>query len=168
MAAGLSVTTAATVATVVPITSSSAQTSSAPTATISVEVQDQGKILDNYYIAQAAAFDKANPGDTVTMDVVPTNNVYKQKLLLQLQGNNPPALFQTWGGGIFLQYITAKVVQPFGDAGQTDAGNPAWKSDFLSSTLGSCTYSGPCTVCRSRVPNRCSSSTTGRSWPNTT
>ena len=123
---------------------SSGQTvrASAPTATISVEVQDQGKILDNYYIAQAAAFNKANPGDHVTMDVVPTNNVYKQKLLLQLQGNNPPALFQTWGGGIFQQYITAKVVQPFGDAGQSDAGHPTWESDFLSSTLGSCTYGG--------------------------
>ena len=73
---------------------------SAPTATISVEVQSQGTVLNNYYVAQAAAFNKANPGDHVTMDVVPTNNVYKQKLLLQLQGNNPPALFQTWGGGI--------------------------------------------------------------------
>ncbi|HMK97563.1 MAG TPA: extracellular solute-binding protein, partial [Acidimicrobiales bacterium] len=60
----------------------------------------------------------------------------------QLQSNNPPALFQTWGGGIFQQYITAKVVQPIGDAGQTDAGHPAWASDFLTSTLGSCTYSG--------------------------
>jgi raffinose/stachyose/melibiose transport system substrate-binding protein len=107
-----------------------------------VEVQDQGKILDNYYIAQAAAFNKANPGDNVTMDVVPTNNVYKQKLLLQLSSNNPPALFQTWGGGIFQQYISSKVVQPFADAGQTDAGHPAWESDFLPSTLGSCTYGG--------------------------
>ncbi|MGD0983784.1 MAG: extracellular solute-binding protein [Acidimicrobiales bacterium] len=123
---------------------SSGQTvrASAPTASISVEVQDQGTILDNYYTAQAAAFNKANPGDHATMDIVPTNNVYKQKLLLQLQGNNPPALFQTWGGGIFQQYITAKVAQPFGDAGQSDAGHPTWESDFLSSTLGSCTYAG--------------------------
>ena len=100
----------ATIAAVaVPATASSAvRLSSAPTATISVEVQDQGKNLDNYYMAQAAAFNKANPGDHVNMNVVPTNNVYKQKLLLELQGNNPPALFQTWGGGIFQQYITAK------------------------------------------------------------
>ena len=65
-----------------------------------MEVQDQGTVLDNYYVAEAAAFDKANPGDTVTMNVVPTNNVYKQKLLLELQGQSPPALFMTWGGGI--------------------------------------------------------------------
>ena len=134
---------AATVAVAVPATASSgARLSSAPTATISVEVQDQGANLDAYYMAQAAVFNKANPGDHVNMDVVPTNNVYKQKLLLQLQGNNPPALFQTWGGGIFQQYITAKVVQPFGDAGQSDAGHPTWESDFLGSTLGSCTYGG--------------------------
>jgi raffinose/stachyose/melibiose transport system substrate-binding protein len=113
---------------------------SAPTATISVEVQSQGTILNDYYIAQAAAFNKANPGDHVSMNVVPDNNVYKQKLLLELQGNNPPALFQTWGGGIFQQYIAAKVVQPIGDPGQSDAGHPTWESDFLSSTLGSCTY----------------------------
>ncbi len=132
---------AALVAVAVPATASSgARVSSAPTATISVEVQDQGADLDSYYTAQTAAFNKANPGDHVNMDIVPTNNVYKQKLLLQLQGNNPPALFQTWGGGIFQQYITAKVVQPIGDAGMSDAGHPTWESDFLGSTLGSCTY----------------------------
>jgi raffinose/stachyose/melibiose transport system substrate-binding protein len=175
LAAGVATGTAATLAVAVPVITSSAQSSSAPTASISVEVQDQGKILDNYYIAQAAAFNKANPGDTVTMDVVPTNNVYKQKLLLQLQGNNPPALFQTWGGGIFLQYINAKVVQPFGDAGQTDAGNPTWKSDFLSSTLGSCTYSGVlyCMPFTGTQPvfffyNRPLMKRYGLSWPTTT
>jgi raffinose/stachyose/melibiose transport system substrate-binding protein len=105
-----------------------------------VEVQEQGATLDNYYIAQAAAFNKAFPGDHVTMNVVPTSNIYKQKLLLELQSSSPPALFQTWGGGIFQQYITAKVVQPFADPGVSDAGHPAWESDFLSSTLGSCTY----------------------------
>ena len=141
MGASLLAGFAAIAAVAVPATASSAvRLSSAPTATISVEVQDQGKNLDNYYMAQAAAFNKANPGDHVNMNVVPTNNVYKQKLLLELQGNNPPALFQTWGGGIFQQYITAKVVQPFGDPGQSDAGHPTWESNFLSSTLGSCTY----------------------------
>jgi raffinose/stachyose/melibiose transport system substrate-binding protein len=113
-----------------------------PTASITVEVQDQGANTDAYYVAEAAAFNKANPGDNVTMNVVPTNNVYKQKLLLELQGQDPPALFMTWGGGIFAQYITAKIVQPFGDPGVNDAGHPAWESDFLTSTLGSCEYSG--------------------------
>jgi raffinose/stachyose/melibiose transport system substrate-binding protein len=132
---------AATVAAAVPATASSTvRLSSAPKATISVELQDQGKILDNYYTAQATAFNKANPGDHVSMDIVPTNNVYKQKLLLQLESSSPPAMFQTWGGGIFQQYISAKVVQPFADAGKNDAGHPTWESDFLSSTLGSCTY----------------------------
>ena len=90
LAAGLAVSTIATIAAVVvPAGTSSAQTA-VPTASITVEVQDQGTVLDNYYVAEAAAFDKANPGDSVTMNVVPTNNVYKQKLLLELQGQNPP------------------------------------------------------------------------------
>ncbi|HMK98095.1 MAG TPA: hypothetical protein VK425_11155, partial [Acidimicrobiales bacterium] len=81
LAAGLSVGTVATVAVAVPITSSSAQSASAPTASITVEVQDQGSLLDKYLTDEATAFNKANPGDNVTMDIVPTNNVYKQKLL---------------------------------------------------------------------------------------
>lgn len=140
--AGLSLGVVAMVAVIVLVATSSAQSASGPTATISVEVQSQGNILNNYYTAEAKAFDKANPGDQVNVDVVPDNNVYKQKLLLALQSSNPPALFQTWGGGIFQQYIAAKVVQPIGDAGQSDAGKPAWESDFLKSTLGSCTYGG--------------------------
>ncbi len=141
LAAAVTTSTAATVIVALPAASSAAP-AAAPTATITVEVQSQGATLNNYYIAEAKAFDKANPGDTVNMNVVPDNNVYKQKLLLALQSSSPPALFQTWGGGIFQQYIGAKVVQPIGDPGQSDAGKPAWKADFLTSTLGSCTYGG--------------------------
>src|SRR5208282_3453337 len=61
MAAGLSVGTAASVAIAVPIATSSAQ--SAPTASIQVWMEANGTPLDNYWAAQAAAFDKANPGD---------------------------------------------------------------------------------------------------------
>lgn len=126
----------------VAVPSGSSSASATPTATITVEVQSQGNALNDYYTAEAKSYDVAHPGDQVNMDIVPDNNIYKQKLLLALQSSSPPALFQTWGGGIFQQYIGAKVVQPIGDPGQSDAGKPAWKSDFLASTLGSCTYGG--------------------------
>ena len=141
LAAGLAASAAVGYAVAGPAVTAPAL-AAAPTATITVEVQDQGTVLDQYYQSEATAFDQANPGDTVNMNVVPTNNVYKQKLLLELQGQDPPALFMTLGGGIFAQYITAKIVQPFGDPGMNDAGHPAWESDFLTSTLGSCEYSG--------------------------
>jgi len=137
IAAGLSVGTAATVAIAAPIATSSAQ--SAPTASIQVWTVTNGTLLDNYWAAQAAAFDKANPGDTVSIDVEPSGP-YNTKVATALAANNPPALTFGWGGGRELQYIDAKVLQPFGDAGESDAGNPSWKSDFLASSLGAVTF----------------------------
>ncbi len=67
LAVGLSVSTAAIVA--VPVTSSAATTSSAPTASISVWMETNGTPLDNYWVAQATAFDKANPGDTINIEL---------------------------------------------------------------------------------------------------
>ena len=137
IAAGLSVGTAASVAIVVPIATSSAQ--SAPTASIQVWMEANGTPLDNYWAAQAKAFDQANPGDTVSIDIEPSGP-YNTKVAAALAANNPPALTFGWGGGRELQYIDAKVLQPFGDAGQTDAGNPSWKSDFVASSLGAVTF----------------------------
>ncbi len=137
IAAGLSVGTAATVAIAVPIATSSAQ--SAPTASIQVWMEANGTPLDNYWAAQATAFDKANPGDTVSIDIEPSGP-YNTKVAAALAANNPPALTFGWGGGRELQYIDAKVLQPFADAGQSDAGNPSWKSDFVASSLGAVTF----------------------------
>ena len=85
-------------------------------------------------------FNKENPGDKVNVEIQPTNNAYNPKVAAALAGNNPPALTTGWGGGRELQYIDAKVVQPFADPGQKDAGNPSWKADFLSSSLGAVTF----------------------------
>lgn len=136
--AGLSVSTAATVAIAVPIATSSAQ--SAPTATINAWLLSNGSPVNNYWIKQAALFNKENPGDTVNVEIQPTNNAYNPKVAAALAGNNPPAITTGWGGGRELQYIDAKVVQPFADPGQMDAGNPSWKADFLPSSLGAVTF----------------------------
>ncbi|MHB1497985.1 MAG: extracellular solute-binding protein [Acidimicrobiales bacterium] len=141
LAAGLSISTAAAVA--VPATSSYAQTvsasSSAPTASISVWMEASGTPVDNYWVAQAKAFEKANPGDTINVEF-PAATVFNSKVAASLAGNNPPALTFGWGGGRELQYINSKVVAPIGDAGQNDAGNPSWKKDFVPSSLGAVTF----------------------------
>ena len=102
IAAGLSVSTAATVAIAVPIATSSAQDSSAPTASIQVWMEANGTPVDNYWAAQAKAFDKANPGDSVSIDIEPSGP-YNTKVATGLAGNNPPALIFGWGGGRDLQ-----------------------------------------------------------------
>jgi raffinose/stachyose/melibiose transport system substrate-binding protein len=136
LAAGLAASTAATVAT--PATSSSAQ-GTGPTATISMWMEASGTPVDNYWVAQAKAFDKANPGDTINVEF-PAASAFNPKVAAALAGNNPPALTFGWGGGRELQYINAKVIAPMGDAGQSDAGSPTWKSDFVPASLGAVTF----------------------------
>ncbi len=141
MAAGLSVSAAATLTLAMPSSAAlSARSSSAPTATINAWLLSNGTPLNNYWVAQAAAFDKANPGDTVNVEIQPSNNAYNPKVLAALAGSNPPALFTTWGGGRLLQFIDSKSVQPFADPGESDAGQPSWASDFVPSSLGAVTF----------------------------
>ena len=102
-------------------------------------MEASGTPVDNYWVAQAKAFDKANPGDTISVEF-PAASAYNPKTAAALAGNNPPALTFGWGGGRELQYINAKVVAPIGDAGQSDAGNPSWKSDFVPASLGAVTF----------------------------
>ncbi|MGO9659619.1 MAG: extracellular solute-binding protein [Acidimicrobiales bacterium] len=137
--AGLMVSTIAAVAVVIPTVSSSAQGSSAPTASIQVWMEASGTPVDNYWAAQAKAFDQANPGDSVSIDIEPAGS-YNVKVATGLAGSNAPALFFGWGGGDLQTFIGSKVVQPMADAGQSDAGNPSWKSAFVASSLGAVTF----------------------------
>ena len=137
--AGLMVSTIAAVAVVIPTVPSSAQGSSAPTASIQVWMEASGTPVDNYWAAQAKAFDQANPGDSVSIDIEPSGS-YNTKVATGLAGSNAPALFFGWGGGDLQTFINTKVVQPMADAGQSDAGNPSWKSAFVPSALGAVTF----------------------------
>jgi ABC-type glycerol-3-phosphate transport system substrate-binding protein len=125
-----------TVAVAVPADAASSQ----PTAAINVWLVDNGTLVNAYWNKLAASFDKANPGDTVSISISSGSNAYKAKVLAALATNNPPALFFSWGGGPMLQYINSKTIQPFADPGVMDAGKPAWKSDFLGSSLGAVTF----------------------------
>ena len=113
---------------------------SAPTATINMWMEASGTPVDNYWAAQAKAFDASQPGRYRQHRLSRRPASYNPKVAAALAGNNPPALFFGWGGGRACRFINAKVVQPLGDAGQSDAGNPSWKSAFVPSALGAVTF----------------------------
>lgn len=118
-----------------------AATSSEPTASINVWwVTNSG--INNLWMQIAKKFDKAHPGDHITIQIQPSTNSYKAKVLAALGTSSPPALFFSWGGGPMEQYIKAGVIQPFADPGKSDAGNPSWKSNFLASSLDAVTFNG--------------------------
>ena len=121
---------------------SSSSSGAAPTASITVWWVTNGTNVNDMWDSIAKTFDAQHPGDNVTIDIQPSSNSYKQKLLTALAGSTPPALFFTWGGGPMQQYIAANSIQPMGDPGQNDAGNPSWKSDFLAASLQPVTFNG--------------------------
>src|SRR5579875_2096332 len=84
LAAGLAIGTGATVG--VPVTTSFAQGTSAPTATINVWMEASGTPVDDYWVAQAKAFAKANPGDQVNIEF-PAASVYNTKVAAALAGD---------------------------------------------------------------------------------
>ena len=121
-------------------TTSSASSASGKTASINVWWVTNGTNVNDLWSSIATDFDNAHPGDKVTIDIEPSSNSYKTKLLTALGTSSPPALFFSWGGGPMQQYISAKVIQPLGDPGQSDAGSPSWKDKFLASSLDAVTF----------------------------
>jgi raffinose/stachyose/melibiose transport system substrate-binding protein len=126
----------------VPSAASAASTTTAPTATINVWWVTNGTDVNNLWSQIAKNCDKAHPGDTVNIEIQPSTDAYKGKVTTALASSSPPALFFSWGGGPLLQYVRAGVVQPFADAGGSDAGTPSWKRDFLPSTLDAVSVNG--------------------------
>lgn len=60
------------------------------------------------------------------------NTDFKTKLQATLQANDPPDIFQSWGGGVLAQYAQAGQVQDITDALQKDG----WINDFSPSAIG--------------------------------
>lgn len=72
----------------------------------------------------------AHKNVTVKITIV-DNTDFKTKLQATLQANNPPDIFQSWGGGILQQYVKAGQVQDITDALQQNG----WASQFSQSAL---------------------------------
>ena len=130
--------------------------------------------LQRYTREQLLGGRKPRPSTRPTRAIPSTSSsrrlaVYNPKTAAALAGNNPPALTFGWGGGRELQYINAKVVAPIGDAGQSDAGNPSWKSDFLPASLGAVTFNNKLYgIPVGWRPSPSFSSTTSKPWRSTT
>jgi len=124
-------------------TGSSASGSSAATASITawiVTTAAAGSPAPSDTAVQnlATAFNKAHPGDTVTIKFV-QNDAYKQQIQDAMTAGNEPQIFWTWGGGPLQQDIKAGKVTPL----TTTAGlSSSYLSQFLPSSLGAVTVNG--------------------------
>jgi len=68
----------------------------------------------------------------VTIKITPIDNAdFKTKLQATLQANNPPDIFQSWGGGVLFQYAQAGQVQDITSSLQ----GTTWGSSFSQSAL---------------------------------
>lgn len=124
-------------------TSASGSPSSAPTASITawiVTTAAAGTPAPSDTAVQnlATAFDKAHPGDTVTIKFV-QNDAYKQQIQDAMTAGNEPQIFWTWGGGPLQQDVKAGKVTPL----TTTAGlSSSFLGQFLPSSLGAVTVNG--------------------------
>jgi len=126
-------------------TSASGSGTSAPTATVNawlVTTAAAGSPApsDTAVQALATAFDKAHPGDTITIQFV-QNDSYKQKIQLAMGAGNEPQIFWTWGGGPLQQDIKAGKVTPLATTAAA-SGSSGYLSQFLPSSLGAVTVNG--------------------------
>ena len=86
----------------------------------------------------AARFNKENPGQNAQVQVF-QNDPYKQKLHVSLGSNQPPDVFENWGGGILKSYVDSGAVKDITDAWKGDA---AWSNKFFPNVVQSATFGG--------------------------
>src|ERR1700730_7384638 len=82
--------------------SSSPQSSSSSSVTLTWWNNATNQPLLGVYQNAIKGFEAAHPGITITN--VP---IQKMKIPLALQGNNPPNIYQQWGGGVLGQQVTS-------------------------------------------------------------
>jgi len=123
--------------------SASGSSSSAPTASITawiVTTAAAGSPAPSDTAVQnlATAFNKAHPGDTVTIKFV-QNDAYKQQIQDAMTAGNEPQIFWTWGGGPLQQDIKAGKVTPLTTTANLSS---SYLGQFLPSSLGAVTVNG--------------------------
>jgi len=74
---------------------------------------------------------------TVKVSII-DNADFKTKLLAKLQANDPPDIFQSWGGGVLKQFVKAGQVQDITAAMQQNG----WADTFSKSTLDLYSFDG--------------------------
>ena len=66
-----------------------------------------GEPLKGFWQSVADEFEKDNPNVTVKVEAVQNEELQKTKIPNALRGNNPPDLFQQWGGGELAAQVEA-------------------------------------------------------------
>ena len=70
--------------------------------------------LRGYWEDVAAEFEEANPGTNIEISAL-QNEDLRTRLTAALQSNDPPDLFQQWGGGEMANQVEAGLLMPLGD-----------------------------------------------------
>jgi raffinose/stachyose/melibiose transport system substrate-binding protein len=89
------------------------------------------------YQNSAAAFQKST-GQKAEVQLF-QSDAYKQKIRVSLGADNPPEVFENWGGGGLADLVKSGLVQ---DLTGLLAGNPDVKNRFIPSLLEAATYNG--------------------------
>jgi raffinose/stachyose/melibiose transport system substrate-binding protein len=63
-----------------------------------------------YWQGLADAFTAENPNVTIEITIL-ENNAFKERLVTVMQANDPPDLFQSWGGGVLWSFADAGLVR---------------------------------------------------------
>ena len=128
-ACGPAATTAAP-ATQAPATTAPATAAPAKQVTIEwwhISTLDPGKTLFQTLANQYMA---AHPNVKINITVL-ENEAFKTKLTSVMQGGTPPDIFQSWGGGVMNDQISAGMLKDITPA--LDANSGAWRATFAAS-----------------------------------
>ncbi len=68
------------------------------------------------------------------------NEAFKSKLTTVMQSGEPPDIFQSWGGGVMIEYAKAGLLKDI--TPDLDADNGAWRATFSPGALGVYAYEG--------------------------
>jgi raffinose/stachyose/melibiose transport system substrate-binding protein len=127
-------------ATAAPATAAPATQAPAPTATAApakqvtiewwhISTLDPGKTLWQNLANQYMA---AHPNVKINITIL-ENEAFKTKLTSVMQGGTPPDIFQSWGGGVMNDQISAGMLQDITPA--LDANSGAWRTTFAPGAL---------------------------------
>jgi raffinose/stachyose/melibiose transport system substrate-binding protein len=126
-------------ATAAPATAAPATQAPAPAATAApkqvtiewwhISTLDPGKTLWQNLANQYMA---AHPNVKINITIL-ENEAFKTKLTSVMQGGTPPDIFQSWGGGVMNDQITAGMLQDITPA--LDANGGAWRASFAPGAL---------------------------------
>ncbi len=101
-----------------------------------ISTADEHKAL---WQKQADDYMAAHPNVIVEITVL-ENEAFKAKLTTVMQSGEPPDIFQSWGGGVMNEYVTAGLLQDITPALDADGG--AWRNTFAPGALGVYAYKG--------------------------